>query len=689
MPATIGFALAWLASNAAAVLGASVAIQATVAASAAALGSAALAIGISLAVSYLTARPPIKPSDGQIETKDPLSPRRTSYGIVRMSGAVWFRAAIGRFYSLGLVHNDGRIGEIITIQVDENIIQTDGNPLSGLVISPAIYDSLNYVQWRLGAATETAYAGPLTDYGIPDMRGDGLFTTYSKFRNPASSDAFANAYPSGLPLVRVTFKASVCWDPRDNTQDREDETTWQWSENLAVCWLAYSLNPKGYGLPWERIEPALQDWKDAMDVCDEEVTLLNGGVAARYRVAGTWLHTTPPKDVIKNFEISCDGRLWQKRDGSVSIMVGKFIPPTVMLDDFDITGIDIQHGVDPLFDAAGVRAQFLSPDHDYREHDAEAWPDGETVLLLPEDRVIPMDLSWVPSHNQARRMMKVAYIKQNAEWRGTIDTLISGIQAIDQRWIRIKSNEVDDLDIIAEISSFIINPDMTCRIEFFSVTEDLYEFDATTEEGLPDGGSVDVANLMSQVSLTMDPIGDAGGTIGQTAFVFASSTAALAATPAGWTLIQKIFTNGVAVGSFWKKLDGTETAGTFLTVAGPIHCVIFDNAPAPVFFEQSIETSPAGAPGISRGFDPVNVPNVAVMHSAALADLATTEFVFYTADVIDPDYENHLDDVTHTITSSVQILIYSSSEEATGVGIESLNIAPALGLDAFVFQPGN
>lgn len=692
MPQAIGFALAWLASNAAAVLGASVAAQATIAAAAAGLGSIALGLGLTLAVSFLTAKPPVKPSDGQVESKDPLGPRRTSYGIVRMSGNVWFKAAIDRILYVGLAINHGRIGEIVTYHIDESIVDVD--PVTSEVTTAA-YDLNNdtFIFSHLGLATETVYADMLSDFGIPDMRGDGLFTILAEIRNPGSGEAFQQLFPSGLPLLRITFKATVCWDPRDSAQSRTDETTHTWSENLVVCWLNYLLNPDGYGIPWERIEPNLAEWKEAMDICDEQVDLKGGGTASRYRVAGTWLHTTPPKDVVKNFEIACDGRMWAKRDGTIGISVGKFKRPTVTLDDNDITGFsDLKNGVDPLFSIAGVRAQYMSPDHDYREHDAEPYPTGDVVAELSDERVLPMDLSWVPSHNQTRRLMKVSYNKQMAQWRGSITTLMSGIKAIDERWIRIKSKEVDDLDIIAEVSSFSINPaDMTCQIEFISVTEDLYDFDAETEEGEPDGGTFEVDSLGHQFGTTFDPLVDGGASVGDTVLVCNSSTGALPAAPAGWTAISTVaLTNGIAMRSLWRRIDGTETAATFNTTAGPINWVILKNAGTPTFLDIEAATQAAGGNKITDDKPSTPAPSLVLAYTVSLNDSENSLNVnIFNADFNDFDYDDFITNASPAISARLGLIHWTSQESPEDFSINKIASADyATALMTFNMQPG-
>ena len=168
MPAAIGFVLAFAASNAAAVLGASVAAQAVIAATFAKLGGVVLSIGLSIVGQLLrgTANIP-RPSDGQTEIKQPLAPRERSYGRVRKSGVVWWLDVDENDLYLGLAVNHGRISEFVSFHIDDNEVEIDGT--DKVTTSP--YSTQNiYIHNRLGAATETTYN--LNEFGAITARGD-------------------------------------------------------------------------------------------------------------------------------------------------------------------------------------------------------------------------------------------------------------------------------------------------------------------------------------------------------------------------------------------------------------------------------------------------------------------------------------------------------------------------------------
>lgn len=477
MPQAIGFAIASL-------VGASV-----TAATATTIGTIALNVGLGLASTALSLimAPKVesKPSEAQQEIKQPLAPRTKSYGRVRKSGTVfWFDTdpasrSTRRDLYMGLALNHGRIAGFDSYHIDDNEVTIDG---SGSVTTEP-YGGNVVLTTKLGAPVETAYSVLDDRFNMPNMRGDGVATILGKFRNSSDASNQMERYPGGIPQLRVTMRASVCFDPREPAHDVNDQSTWTWSENLGVIILNYLIDPDGYGMPYSKIEANLDQWIEQLNICDEDVPLKAGGTEKRYRGAGTYDLTERPRDVVERMLAACDGRVWQKRDGSVGFLVGQFSEPTVTIESRDILSYSLEHGQDALTAVAGLRAQFMSPDHDYREHDAEPWPSGEEVLAFDEDRVAALDLLWAPAHGQCRRIMKRQYLRQRASWRGSISTNLAGLRAIDERYIRVVVDELG-IDESFEVGKFTLDPStLRCQIEIVSVGAEIDEWDPDTEEG--------------------------------------------------------------------------------------------------------------------------------------------------------------------------------------------------------------
>lgn len=581
----------------------------------------AISVGLQLAASYLSrnSSPLPKPSDGQTEVKQALSPRVRSYGRVRVSGAVWWLDAINKVLYLGIALNHGRIGAYVDFLIDENTVDIDGT--DQVTTSP--YDSpAVFLHNRLGLPTETKYSEILSGFGVDEVRGDGVATILGTFTNPNSAATFQNTYPNGRPLIRATIEASVVWDPRDATQDRTDPSTYLWSDNPVVCLLDYMLSADGYGIPWERIEPNLDEWIAAADVCDEPVDLLAGGTTFRYRIAGTYTLEDDPKDVVAKFLSVCDGKVWPKRDGSIGINVGKFATPTVTIgNDAILAYTDLMFGQDPATAIEGIRAEYMSPEHDYREHEAEPWPTGDAVLELSDDRTAALDLLWVPGLSQARRLMKRAFMRAQARWRGTILTNLAGLRALDERYITVVIDELS-INETFEIGQFTLDPNgLTCEIEILSVDATIDDWDPS-EEGTEEGGGFAVDSItFTKTGTAVDVLVEAGGAAGLTAFVGCANGTGIAATPAGWTLIAKAGpTSSLAIGLFMKLLDGTETSATFGSASGAIMVALVGGMSAPAISGSRDGSSVSTGSGIGATLTSPAAPFLALAVAAANSD---------------------------------------------------------------------
>lgn len=457
---------------------------------------AAIKIGIGLAasaaVSALTQRrtPAVRPSDGQQEIRQEVPLRRKTLGTARVSGPIWWSetdSADPDTLYLGFLINHGRIEGYIDFWIDDNQVEiaSDGEVTSAPYI--AADDEIVYILTRLGAAIETAYSELNTVFAVPDARGDGIATVLCSFNNFEDAETQLDVYPGGIPRFRTTFTGSVAFDPRDPDQDKDDETTWFATENPVVHLLTYCfLDPDGYGIPYDWVEGNLQEWMAAMDTCDEVVDLASGDTERRYRLSLTYTLDRDPKDVVADIMASCDGRMWVRRDGTVGISVGVVRDPAVTIRESDILSLNMQYGRERFDQAAGIRAQYMSPDHGYVEQEMDPWPDGATVQDLFERRVVQLDLTMVPSHSQARRLSKREYVKNSNAWNGTVVCNLAGIRARDERHIRLSIPDLEIDDEIFEVVDYAEDMgELQVTIEVNQVSSEIDEWDLNNEEGTP------------------------------------------------------------------------------------------------------------------------------------------------------------------------------------------------------------
>ena len=539
MPAAIGLALFQLGAPLFVVNAVTLGVGAT-------LINTAIGVGLSLAASaVLTPQAAsLSPSDGQQRITQAVPPRWKHYGEKRIAGPVfWFESKESqKIFYLGLALNQGRIGSISNFHIDDKIVLLG----AGEQVAQAPYSSVTTRLFtHLGLPVESSYSVLNSAFNYPRIRGDGVATILGMFQTFGNAADQAENYPNGKPNLRVTMKASVVWDFREAAQIRTDDTTWQWSENPVVCLLDYLLSADGFGLSWDRISGNIAAWEIAADICDETLwSIEDSHFEPRYRIAATYVFDENPSDIVARFARIFDGRIWQQRDGTIGITAGKFTRPTITLDEQSILLFDIERGEDRLMAVAGIRAQYLSHFDDYRQQDATPWPDGDTVLALSDDRVANLDLTWAPSHSQARRLMEREYERANAKWNGQIVTSLSGLRVIDERFVHLKISELG-IDDDFEIDHYTIN------LERMEVAIDVRSAAAISDpvrpafgtSGLFYRGSGIVKSTDSDPSMNFRTVLDGVAPVAGDLVIFAirSRISVSWANPVGWTVVNTEF----------------------------------------------------------------------------------------------------------------------------------------------------
>jgi Putative phage tail protein len=467
---------------------------------ASAVGSAVL-IGGSLAGAALLSRPSQtefavpKPSDGTKTLRQAIPPRLMGYGRCRIAGAFVLYEAGDNGYSYDvLALHEGRISAFQLYYLNDDLvginIGTGGFVNSVIGSDDGRYIGSVVIQTRLGLSTETAYSDAVT--GIADSgiwgnghRGDGVASAFLRCA-PVSQENHFTIYPNGLPKLSVVADLAPVYDPRDVTQVRSEPHTWKISSNPVLQLLNYLTDSRGLGIDWaDIVEPNIGELMAQADACDEEIVTI-GGTENRYRSAGWFFLINDPADVIASILSTCDGWMTEAGDGTLSIVVGKYVPPTITLTDDHIIGFDIAHGVADEEAVNEIKFAFTAPDNDYREAPGTPWRDEAAISEAGIIRSQSITLTWVQSHSQARRLAKRAMLRHQARLRGTLTTTLYGLLALGERWVAVQSEMVDDLsNAVIEITRARIDIP-NARVNFEWVLVNPNEIDAwepSTEEG--------------------------------------------------------------------------------------------------------------------------------------------------------------------------------------------------------------
>lgn len=443
----------------------------------------AIEIGAAIGLQYLASslfRPQApKPQDVQTSVKNPVASRVRHYGRVKASGPWTFvESKSGNLYKV-IALGTGQLDAIEECWIDDNLVTINGSN----VVTSAPYNSKAEIRYRVGLPTETSYTQLTAQFSQWDTshRGDGVSSLFA-IQKAVASDKITSIFPNILnTLYRVVARGSIIYSLGTSTNI--------WSENAADIVRDYITHTDGMRLPASIVNTPLAaaGWLAAYNRCAEAVPLKAGGTEKRYRLWGSYQLDERPADVLERMTSACDGRLVPTPDGGLTLDVGTWTEPTVVLDADAITGFqEVARGRDVLTAANIIRATFMSPFHDYQSTDADQWIDDADVSLRGE---IAQDiqLNMAPSHGQARRLMKLAYYRANPSWVGVFNCNLRAMAAFGKRFVRI-TYPLFSIDEVFEIQDFkfVIGEGgilTGVSLQVQSMPSAAYDWDAASEEG--------------------------------------------------------------------------------------------------------------------------------------------------------------------------------------------------------------
>jgi hypothetical protein len=462
----------------------------------------------------LMPRPGLPPAQaGSQPIKQAVPPRIRGYGINRMAGYYMLYEAAGSVataYTVQAFHS-GRIGGIVGLFLHDDEIGINGGippnaPFYGVVqngYSDGRYGGGNIqLEARLGAASQPGLVDIITSDpllgGIWDSshQGNGIAYIGMECAGVATVSDFTKIYPHQFPLLSVIAECSPIWDPRDPAQLQSDQSTWQVSYNPVIQLIDYLTRADGgMGLDFSIvIEPNLAAWLGEADICDALVDTAGATgeppTEPRYKSSGWFQYDNDPADVIGGLLSTCDGWLAEAGDGSLALTVGLYrVPLDPPLTQEHIFGFALNYGIPDEQLVNQLEISFTDPNSNYVEVQTAPWVDLNSVALTGTLRSQPMDLKWVQSNSQARRLAGRAMQRLNPVMNGQFTTTLYGLRYLGKRWIPLQYPYVSGLqNSVVEIQNAEIDL-MAGRIVWTFILIDPATIEAynpdTDEGGIP------------------------------------------------------------------------------------------------------------------------------------------------------------------------------------------------------------
>ena len=417
-----------------------------------ALARTAIGIALSLLAQKLIGAPKRPPSETRTEVRQAVPPRSWPYGRLKTSGPLAFRQAVDNNLYKVVMLSTREIDAIEELHLHDKPVEvSDGD--NQVITAPYVIAGTSRARltWYLGTEDQAADAmltAAFPDDWTADHRLRGIAYVAAEFEATLNAENFSKVYPQGEPEVSAVVRGVRVYDPRlDSTvpggsgaHRGDDPSTWEWSDNAALCVLDWLTHPDGYARPIARIDRG--SFILMADLCDEPVALAAGGTEPRYRVATTVALTEQRKDVLGRLLEACDGRLYRTAAGLYGIRGGQWVAPTVTLDadEGQITAIEFAppDGIERYNKAV---IQFLSPAHGWVEQECDPWVDQADIDAHGE-KSQAYDFSQVPSHGQARRLAKIRFARDNPAWKVTAQTNFYGLDTIGEEVVTLDFAEM-------------------------------------------------------------------------------------------------------------------------------------------------------------------------------------------------------------------------------------------------------
>ncbi|WP_310622488.1 phage tail protein [Flexibacterium corallicola] len=494
MPTAIVTGVAWIVSNGAALLGASVATQAVLAGAVATtlgstIGLAAIGLGLSMGVNYLTSslfgskKPNVpKPEDGKQNLKQNVPVLSFAYGRVKKGGDfVFLEERDGVAYNIIVLVAHSVRGNF-KIYLNDTPVRLNGDGwVTG--VESADEDSDKYyvhnkvkIQTRTGLAHESAYpdvVSKFSDIWSPDHRGDGLTSVFMSAKS-VDAEKYTTVFPVGLPAPVAAFDAKDdLFDPRSEQQG--------YSENLALIRLDHLTAPFGGKLTLEDIN--LESFAYAATVCDELTQTRNGTLEPRYYGGFFAGYDVDPVAVGRTIDQAADLVLYEDNEGKMAVHAGEWVEPDIHIKDKDILECDYKLSLNPLTHIEAVRGRWTNPRMDYNTEDAAIF--GNPYVSENDERSSTLDNVSVQRHNHMQRLQKLAFIRQRAPQVALRVDYFAAVDLNLKRFVRVtKQPQMNAVCIeIKGVPKLRFSPQLCWEFEGLEVPDNLYAFDPLIDEG--------------------------------------------------------------------------------------------------------------------------------------------------------------------------------------------------------------
>lgn len=372
----------------------------------------------------------------QVMVRSAIEYRKVVYGQAMVSGPVYYNnlaGTNGENLYFGIALCDGRSDDLVELWLDGDIVpKADINWTAGTGASDGTGDGVISTAKFVGEASTTA-AWCFYYLGYDDQPAPGELTSTFGFDWTADhrlrgvthfilkflyNEQTEKVWKTGPPQnIKALIKGRLIYDPRKDATNGgsgphryTDPTTWEWSDNPALCVADYLMTYMG-------VDPAMSiDWTlitDGANDCDALVAIPTAATEKRFTCNGAISLGDSHKDNLDVLLSSCAGTL------SYALGVWRFRASvwetsSLSIDADDLAGDVSVRGSAPKTDRVNtVRGSFIDPARKYEANEfahvsAAAYVTRDNGETISYDLVLPVTNTETMAQRIAYRLLEQA-----------------------------------------------------------------------------------------------------------------------------------------------------------------------------------------------------------------------------------------------------------------------------------------
>jgi len=277
-----------------------------------------------------------------------------------------------------------------------------------------------------------------------------------------------DAYVDGLPNVSFKVRGRPVFDPRDTQHNESIPSTWDFSENPALCLLDYMCDPVyGLGLSYSDFDPT--SFIATANYCDENVAYKLGdgsqsnptGYSKRYLIGGQINTENSIRSNIEDILSSMAGKLsYSNGKYFLESSKPKVAESTIVDEGMMVGAISLVTKSSRSSQYNTVQGRFASSDNNYQESSYPTQTNSTYVSDDGEELILDLDLPLTTYNHIAQRIAKYTL---NRSRNQTVINLRLSIEAMKFKvgdLINVKYEKFGYNPKGFVISSFRLKPDI-------------------------------------------------------------------------------------------------------------------------------------------------------------------------------------------------------------------------------------